>query len=337
MSFSRGLAAAVPLCALLAACAAPDSVPMTVTTTIPPHFASDFFVANDGARLPLQSWLPDGPIKAVILAVHGFNDYSHAFAGAGEDWAGQGIATYAYDQRGFGAAPLPGSWAGTYLLDADLAAVTRLLHRRYPGVPLYLLGESMGASVITTAEAGTAGAEPPAADGIILLAPAVWGRQTMNVFMRVGLWAMDHIAPDWTVTGQSLHIQASDNIEMLRALSRDPLFIKETRIATISGLVDLMGEAFAAAPRLSEPMLLLYGANDQIIPPDPVRQFVAALPPVPPGRRVLAYYHDGYHMLLRDLDGAVVRRDIASWIADRGQKLPSGADRGALAALTPRS
>ncbi len=337
MSFARRWAAAVTLSALLAGCAAPDPLPMTATMTITPHLSSDFFVANDGARLPLRAWLPDGQVKTVILALHGFNDYSHAFVEAGDDWARQGIATYAYDQRGFGAAPLPGSWAGTYLLDADLSAVTRLLHQRYPGVPLYLLGESMGAAVIVTAEAGTAGAEPPAADGIILMAPAVWGWQTMNVFMRAALWTMDQIAPNWTFTGQSLHIQASDNIAMLRALGRDPLVMKATRVATIRGLVDLMSEAFAAAPRLKERMLLLHGAKDPIIPLDPVQKFVAALPPVPPGRRILAYYPKGYHLLLRDLDGAVVRRDIASWIADRDRALPSGADKAALAALTRHS
>ena len=61
--------------------------------------------ADDGATLPLKSWLPDGKPKAVILALHGFNDYSNAFKDSGEEWAKHGIATFAYDQRGFGAAP----------------------------------------------------------------------------------------------------------------------------------------------------------------------------------------------------------------------------------------
>src|SRR5262249_47536372 len=47
-----------------------------------------------------------GEVRAVILALHGFNDYSHAFAMPGPLWAEQGIATYAYDQRGFGGTPM---------------------------------------------------------------------------------------------------------------------------------------------------------------------------------------------------------------------------------------
>lgn len=322
---------------LLTACAANEALQPMAAATATPHFTVDSFVTNDGANLPLRRWLPDGPVKVVILAVHGFNDYSHAFEDSGKEWAKRGIATYAYDQRGFGAAPLPGSWAGTYLLDADLAAVTRLLRANHPGVPLYLLGESMGAAVVITAEAGVAGAEKPKADGIILLAPAVWGRQTLNVFLRVTLWTLAHVAPRWTVTGQGLKIQPSDNIEMLRELSRDPLVIKETRVGTIAGLVDLMSDAFAAAPALKQRMLLLYGANDQVVPADPTEKFVAALPQAAARDRVLAYYDRGYHMLLRDLEGSLVRRDVESWIFSPTMPLPSGADHRGAKMLVQRS
>lgn len=338
MTLVRSVVACLALAVLLTACAGPElSEYMTATTTQPPRLTADAFVANDGARLPLRRWLPAGPAKAVIVAVHGFNDYSHAFEGSGEEWAKHGIATYAYDQRGFGAAPSPGSWAGTYLLDADLAAVTRQLRARYPGVPLYLLGESMGAAVIITGVAGVAGAERPQADGLILLAPAVWGRQTLNVFLRVTLWTLVHVAPRWTFTGESLKIWPSDNIEMLRELSRDPLVIKHTRVATIGGLVDLMSEAFAAAPQLNQPMLLLYGAHDEVVPPRPTEKFITALPPVAPGQRVLAYYDDGYHMLLRDLEGSLVQRDVESWIFAPGAPLPSGADHRGVEKLTNQS
>jgi alpha-beta hydrolase superfamily lysophospholipase len=109
-------------------------------------------------------------------------------------------------------------------------------------------------------------------------------------------------------------------------LSRDPLVIKATRIDTIRGLVDLMDLAYDSAPRLTAPMLLLYGAHDQVIPPKSVRQMIASLPAASSQRRI-AYYENGYHMLLRDLDATVVQRDVESWIADRAAPLPSGADR----------
>src|SRR5260370_5502024 len=57
--------------------AAPPPAPAGTTA---PHFTDSEFIAEDGARLPLRRWLPQAPVAAVILALHGFGDYTHAFA-----------------------------------------------------------------------------------------------------------------------------------------------------------------------------------------------------------------------------------------------------------------
>ncbi len=269
----------------------------------------------------------------MILALHGFNDYSNAFDGPGTIWAKLGIATYAYDQRGFGGAPGRGRWPGRAELAADAASASRILRRLYPGVPLYLLGESMGGAVAIVAMTGESGAPIPDVDGVILVAPAVWGRPTMDLLPRVALWVGVRLAPGLTLTGRGLRIQASDNIPMLRALARDPLVIKDTRVDTIWGLVNLMDAALASAPRLHEPLLLMYGANDEVIPKRPMRRFVRTLPHDLGDRRSLAYYERGYHMLLRDLEGPIVVADVAGWVLMPGSPLSSAADRNGFEAV----
>ncbi len=132
--------------------------------------------------------------------------------------------------------------------------------------------------------------------------------------------------PGWVLTGESLHILASDNIPMLIALGQDPMVIKGARVDTIYGLVDLMDRTIGAAPHLTAPLLMMYGAHDAVIPADPVRAFVAALRPQDAARDRFAYYRNGYHMLLRDLEGKKVADDVASWILDRRSVLPSRAD-----------
>ena len=57
---------------------------------------------------------------------------------------------------------------------------------------------------------------------------------------------------------------------MLMALGRDPLVIKETRIDAIYGLMQLMDDAYAKVPDVKTPVLLLYGAHDEVIPREPV-------------------------------------------------------------------
>jgi acylglycerol lipase len=321
-------AAALALLVLGLAGCAPALKPMGPATTAP-TMTDDAVVAADGARLPLRRWLPEGKAKAVILALHGFNDYSKAFAAPGAWFAANGIAVYAYDQRGFGRAPHRGYWAGTATMTADLRAAATVVKARNPDLPLYVLGESMGGAVAMAALADGAIAGE---DGAILSAPAVWGRRHMNPLQSAMLWLTARLLPGLTLTGRGLGRQASDNVPMLRALGRDSLVIKETRVDTIEGLVDLMDAADAAAPRLTAaPALMLYGARDEIVPENPV---LAAMRALPPGRgHRTALYDTGWHMLLRDLKAVRVWRDIAAWIADRGAPLPSGAEAAAAKAL----
>lgn len=286
-----------------------------------PDLQQERFITGDGAILPMRIWRTDEPPAAVILAVHGFNDYSNAFAAAGTYWAERGIVTYAYDQRGFGAAPHPGRWPGKETLIDDLRAVAAAVEARHPGVPLYLLGESMGGAVVMTTMTAP---DPPDAEGLILVAPAVWGRSTMSPLYSGVLWVAARTVPWLKLSGRGLDIRPSDNIDMLIALGRDPLVIKETRVDAIKGIVDLMDAALAAAPDLRTPSLVLYGAHDEIIPKEPTATMLESLR----GPHRVVVYRDGYHMLLRDLQAETVLADVEAWIDDPAAPLPSGLDHG---------
>lgn len=321
-------ALAVGLLVLLSACAAGRMPPGPAPTE--PRLTADRYITADGMELALRVWLPEAKPKAVLLALHGFNDYSRAFKAPGEWWAARGIATYAYDQRGFGETPYRGLWAGSEALVDDLRTATRLLRARYPGTPLYLLGDSMGGAVVLVAMTG---ADPPEADGAILVAPAVWARSQMPFYMRAALWVAARLVPWAEVTGEGVDVQASDNIERLREMGRDPLFIKQTRIGTLEGLTDLMGDALDGGARLQTPSLLLYGEKDEIIPRKPTEALWRRLPDGPGSNLRTALYEDGWHMLLQDLGAERVLADIAAWIDHPQRPLPSGADLGALETL----
>ena len=245
---------------------------------------------------------------AVVLALHGFNDYSNAFQDFAAYSSERGIAVHAYDQRGFGANLDRGRWPGIERLTSDLRDAVAHLRQIYGETPLYVLGESMGGAVtIVTA----AGERPLDVDGVILSAPAVWGGEHMNVFYRLTLWFASTLAPGWTLTGRGLDIQPSDNIEMLRAFSADPLVIKATRTSSIAGLVELMDQALASAPKMDQDLLFLIGEKDDIVPPGALEDFRSRLLPT---RSTAISYPDGYHMLLRDLQRTTVFEDIVTWI-----------------------
>ena len=315
------------LLASLAGCATPVVQPRGEHPTTP-RLEAERVIAADGATLPLSNWQPHGTPRAVVLALHGFNDYRNAFAEVGSFLATRDIAIYAYDQRSFGATAQPGIWPGSELLAEDVRTVAALLREAHPGRPLYLLGESMGGALAMSVLAET----PGVADGTLLVAAAVWGRETMNPLQRGALWLLAHSFPGMQLSGRGLDITASDNRAILRALHDDPLVLKDARTDALWGLTNLMDRALAAAPALTMPTLVLYGERDEIIRPRPTCRMLSTLPD---SARV-AIYPNGYHMLTRDLGARVVLEDIATWLADPAAPLPSGHETNELPALCDR-
>ena len=270
----------------------------------------DAFVAADGTELPLQSWGDLENPSAVILALHGMGDYANAFMEFGEQIGPTGIAIYAYDQRGFGRTPTRPFWAGTASMVNDASDALTLLRVRYPDIPIYLLGNSMGGAVAII----TAATRGHLMDGLVLVAPAVWNRDMMPWYQTAPLTALSHSLPWLPLTGRGLDIWPSDNIEMLRRLSRDPYMMSSVRVDLIAGVADLMDLARKRARDISVPTLLLSGKQDQVIPPEAAAALDDDLSTavLPIYDRCL--YGAGYHMLLRDLNGPVVIADIRRWI-----------------------
>lgn len=306
-------ALSVSACALLAACSTPQTIALGPGGE-QAHFAdASHWVASDGYRLALSSWSAAKP-KAVIVALHGMNDYGEAFALPGKFWSENGVTTYAYDQRGFGRTEGNGRWAGTDTLVHDAREFIALVRSRHPGVPVYLIGESMGGAVAIIS--GTAG-QSLGADAVVLISPALLGWSNLGIAERSLLWTMMQISPGSQVTGQGLNRQPTDNIPLLEKFSRDPYVIKRTRVDAVYGLVDLMEEAWQRAPDEKLPTLVVYAGDDQVVPSKPIEELTRRMSTA---RSVC--YMDGFHMLLRDVKGARAWQEILDYITKPGDRAP---------------
>jgi len=298
----------VAACALSVGCAAPGIAPPGEASDTP-VLTDAALHTRDGLDLPLRHWDAVQP-RAVIVALHGMSDYSNTFAFPAPYWAERGITTIAYDQRGFGASPHAGIWGGSDAMRADLLDAIAATRAKYPGVPLFALGQSMGGAVVLSALASPT---PPKVDGVILIAPAVWSRGDMPALYRVALWTVAHTLPGIHLSGSGLKIWATDNVEVLRQNGLDPLFQKNANAGAVYGLVNLMDEARRAPAHLSAstpPILFLYGSNDQVIPGKPTEAVAKEL-----GARAEVHrYVGGYHMLLHDLHAEPRWKDVADWI-----------------------
>ena len=276
----------------------------------PATFTDCCLVASDGVSLHKQQWLSNTP-TAIVIAIHGFNDYSHSFTFMGKALSQQGISVIAYDQRGYGQNQHAGIWPGTENLVADAKDMVEVTHKQHPNTPLYLLGSSMGGAVII--ELLQQHPHLPI-QGAILNAPAIWGGQTMNCMARIGLWAAAHTMPAKRFTGEGLKIKATDNLDILNEMAGDPYIVKASRVDSVYGLAKLMDQAYEHKQILTHhPTLLLYGLKDEVVPPIPIYRLAKMLP-----EQNVQMYKEGYHMLLRDHQRANVFEDIASWIKARG-------------------
>lgn len=285
-----------------------------------PVIETERFVSFDGARLGLTRWTTADEPKAVIVGLHGMNDYANAFHLAAPVWAAQGIATYAYDQRGFGRSPQRGVWAGEDLMAADLRVFVSQVRAMHPGVPLVVAGESMGAAAAICAFASD---RPPDADRLVLLAPAVWGWSQQALPNKTALWVAARLSPATALSPPGFIAEQyvpTDNYEERVAMSRDRLLLFTTRPDAVYGLVDLMESAHRRLSRVKAPTAYLYGAKDVIVPQAATLSAVKGLKKTDRS----AYYPNGYHLLMKDRDRALVLADVASFVLDPDAPLPSG-------------
>jgi alpha-beta hydrolase superfamily lysophospholipase len=307
---------------LLAGC----SVPTTPTHT--PSAADKIVPVQVIPAAPMQFNMPGGDSLAarvwsthkprqIVLGVHGFNDYSKAFEPMAQHLVGElGATVYAYDQRGFGANPQPGVWRGEDILLADLRHIASILRQRHPGLPLTVVGESMGGALVWVAAAESPGL---VADQLVLKAPAVWGALSMPWYQRFSLHFMNAVAPDMVFTGrgvQSLGITPTNDPEVSRDLGRDPMFIKATRVSSLAGVTSLMGRAQNLNTLPPQRSLVLYGLRDRIIPPSPVCDWLTHLNAGGTAGTALDWvvYPEGWHLLTRQLQTREVLQDLQHWL-----------------------
>ncbi|MGM0984711.1 MAG: alpha/beta hydrolase [Pseudomonadota bacterium] len=289
------------------------------------RLAENQVITEDGYRLPLRYWPSDGEPQAIVLGIHGFNEYGGTFQILAEALSPRGIALYAHDQRGFGNTAGRGIWPGHAQLADDVTLLAELLSERHPATPLYLVGHSMGGAVAILAMSGN---NPPPVEGSVLISPAVWGFETMPWYQRLGLWLGVRLFPALSFSSSTVHnlgIEPTDDPEIKRRLAEDPLILNDARVDTLHGVSRAMNASLDAARRLPAPALILYGTQDHIIPPDAICALLERLPEEAAIRLVV--YPQGYHMLTRYTQRERTEADIAAWLSDPTAPLPSGHER----------
>ena len=108
----------------------------------------------DGLLIDAILAVPEGEAKGVIVMAHGIAEYKERYLKMMEIFTGAGFACAINDHRGYGKSVKDASDYGyTYSAGAegtvkDFAEMERIVSRRFPGVKIYLYGNSMGTLVV---------------------------------------------------------------------------------------------------------------------------------------------------------------------------------------------
>lgn len=276
-----------------------------------------------------MNWKPNVSSSNLIVAIHGYNDYSNAFKMPADFLLEHNIETIAFDLRGFGKRQDKGNWFSLDVHLDDVKFNIEKIKKENPKKKIYLLGESMGGAIVTSL--ANRNKNLPI-EGVILVAPAIWNFTEKNFFKKTTLKIFAMIFPNIEVSGKGIvKVQASDNTEMLEKLSKDKYFIKKPKLKSLNGIIDLMDESYIDAKGFfqnpSYDTIILIPLLDEIVPRKPIIEILEKHTNTDVKNFALEtfLYEKSYHMILRDVNGNTVTSDIKDWIIKKNslkQKLP---------------
>ncbi len=299
-------------------------------------------------RLRCMQWLPDGKTRAALQLSHGMIEHVERYREFAEFLAEQGIAVYGHDHLGHGKTAAPENLGyfkergGESCLIKDLHRLTVYGKKRFPGVPLFLLGHSMGSFFVrrylTVYEDGP--------DGIILTgtggqsaAKAAAGYMAAELICR---WKGDryrsrflHMLSIGTYNRrfsptQTPHDWLTRDVGQARKYGEDALC---RFLFTAGAYRDFFKLIFrtvraekAGRVRTNMPMLLLSGEADPVGENSRgVRRVYERYDAAGVFDLTVGFYTEARHEILNEINRMEVYEDICQWILGRGAT-ESGAD-----------
>lgn len=216
---------------------------------------------------PCLSWVDyEQPVKAVLLCVHGLGLHNGTYDPFGQRMSKLGFAVYAIDVRGFG------SWMaaeGRERVDfdgcmEDVRSTLKVIHRAHPGLPVFILGESMGGAIALRACAQF----PELVDGLISCVPAgdrfKQGQTKINV--AIHLLAAPNQPFD---IGKSVIKQATNKPELRDSWGNHPLSRLKVSANELIQFQNFMNQNHKWAVLIKDrPVLFVQGCDDKLVRPE---------------------------------------------------------------------
>jgi alpha-beta hydrolase superfamily lysophospholipase len=276
------------------------------------------FSTKSGMSLFEQRWLPEVPVRAHVVLLHGFGDHSSRYGYVAERLNAAGIAVHAYDQRGHGGSPGRRAYIARFetLLD-DLDDYLAHIGPELADAPWFFMGHSMGGMVLARyGETRQCGPR-----GMIFSSPFLGMNPDVSPLLLKLASILSVIAP-WLPVGQVDNTGLSRDLEMVQAADTDPLTF-HGRVAARTGaefhrIIQLADREYE---KINMPALVFHGSQDRVVPPSGSQKLYDGLGSAD---KTLKFYEGGFHELWNDLCKKEVLDDILNWVEKRlGEKAES--------------
>lgn len=287
---------------------------MLLVTGRPEAHRLEHCSAPDGVRIHYRAWRPAAP-RAALVYLHGQGEHSGAFTAMGDRLAAAELAVYAPDQRGFGLSAEPRGDIDSFepFIDDALHMVDRAA-AAHPGLPVFLLGLSMGGHIALRAAAR----QHPALAGVAALAPGFQTHRTDPLFVLRLIWYA-LVRPAARLPTVVAHGSSTQNAAHLQRVTADDSYVLTYTARYYLAFWRSARRAAAEMARISVPTLVLQAGAERVISNAAARRLLARLTVADRELHVLpGVWHN---MPVEPAMPAVAER-IAAWIERR---LPAGA------------
>ncbi|MEH7333848.1 lysophospholipase [Neobacillus drentensis] len=230
------------------------------------------FTGHNGVELYYWVLKPKSIPKAAMILVHGHGDHSGGLENLSTRLVENDYIVYAYDQRGHGKSSGKRGFIRTWEeYRADLDNFRRMVVSEFPTLPLFILGHSLG-GVVTLDYVIDHGTDLA---GVIAIAPAISYEATRSEKLLISL--MGKLKPDFSIGKPGDINRLTRDPDMIDKLNSDGLRHDTVTPGLGRGLMLTVERLTKEASYIKLPFLLQFGLEDEITPPDKLKQFFGSV------------------------------------------------------------